>query len=49
VAVYLGGRMRDAHVNVSLLFQCAAVVLLVCCVLVLCVKPRKPAGGGGVA
>jgi hypothetical protein len=46
LAIYAGGKMRDAHLNVSLLFQCAAAGLLVCAVLMLFVKPRRAAESG---
>ncbi|MBK8091959.1 MAG: MFS transporter [Verrucomicrobiaceae bacterium] len=42
ITVYLGGVLRDAHISVSALFQAAAVGLLVCGVLMVCVKPQKP-------
>ena len=43
--IYIGGAMRDAQINLNLLFQCAAAGLLVCAVLMLLVRPlaeRKP-------
>ena len=42
ITVYLGGVLRDAHISVSALFQAAALGLLVCGVLMVCVKPQKP-------
>ena len=38
----LGGAMRDAQVNVSLLFTVAAAGLLGCAVLLMGVKPNAP-------
>jgi predicted MFS family arabinose efflux permease len=40
MTVYLGGVLRDAHINVSTLFMAAAAGMLVCGVLMTCVKPR---------
>ncbi|MBL9183213.1 MAG: MFS transporter [Verrucomicrobiaceae bacterium] len=40
VTVYLGGVLRDAHISVSTLFMAAAAGMLVCGVLMTCVKPR---------
>ena len=42
----LGGAMRDAQVNVSLLFTVAAAGLLGCAVLLMGVKPNAPRGAG---
>lgn len=40
--IYIGGAMRDAQVNVSMLFTVAAAGLLGCAVLLMCVKPNAP-------
>jgi MFS family permease len=40
LTIYIGGELRDAHINVSALFQAAAVGLLVCGVLLLFIQPR---------
>jgi hypothetical protein len=40
IAIYIGGAMRDAQVNVSILFTDAAAGLLGCAVLLMFVKPR---------
>jgi MFS family permease len=40
VTVYAGGAMRDSHFNLSILYQIAAAVLLVCGAVLLLVKPR---------
>ena len=40
LTVYLGGVLRDAHISVGTLFQAAAVGMLVCGVLMICVRPR---------
>ncbi len=39
LTIYAGGALRDAHVNLSLLFQFAAGSLLVCAVLLFMVRP----------
>ena len=39
VTIYLGGVLRDAHLNVATLFQTAAAGLLVCALLLLAVRP----------
>ena len=41
LTIYAGGAMRDAHINVSTLFQYAAAGTLVCAVLMLFVKPLR--------
>jgi MFS family permease len=38
-AIYAGGALRDAHINVSTLFEIAAAALLLCGLLLLLVKP----------
>lgn len=40
ITVYLGGVLRDAHLNVSTLFMAAAAGILVCGVLMVFVKPQ---------
>jgi predicted MFS family arabinose efflux permease len=45
LTVYIGGVLRDAQINVSTLFQCAAGGLLVCGVLMMLVKPTQQAKG----
>ena len=40
-SIYLGGALRDAHVNVSVLFQIASACLLVCALLLYLVKPQQ--------
>jgi predicted MFS family arabinose efflux permease len=45
LTIYLGGVLRDAHINVATLFQTAAVGLLVCAVLMMLVKPAQRSGG----
>ena len=39
LAIYAGGALRDAHVDVSRVFQCAAAGLVMCVVLFAFVKP----------
>ena len=46
VTIYVGGAMRDAQINVSLLFTIAAAGLLGCAVLLMGVKPNAPRGAG---
>jgi MFS family permease len=41
ITIYVGGALRDAHVNVSMLFVCAAAGLLVCGVLLMFVRPNR--------
>jgi MFS family permease len=41
LTVYLGGALRDAQVNVSLIFYFAAFSLLVCAGLLQAIKPRR--------
>jgi MFS family permease len=43
LSIYVGGALRDAHVNVSNLFLAAAISLFVCAGLVFLVKPRQTA------
>lgn len=43
ITVYLGGVLRDAHINVSTLFMAAAAGMLVCGVLMISVKPTASA------
>ena len=42
VTIYIGGALRDAKINVSALFQAAAIGLLVCGALLLFIRPREP-------
>ena len=46
ITIYIGGAMRDAHVNVSLLFTIAAAGLLGCAILLIWVKPNAPRNAG---
>lgn len=41
ITVYLGGVLRDAHISVSTLFMAAAAGMLVCGVLMTCVKTQS--------
>lgn len=45
LTIYAGGVLRDAHVNVSLIFQCAGAGLLLCAVLMFLVKPSRTSEG----
>jgi hypothetical protein len=43
--IYAGGMLRDAHVNVSRVFQFGALTIAVCAVLLWFIKPRPAATG----
>ncbi len=43
ITIYAGGVLRDAHVDVSRVFQFAAVSILVCVVLLAFIKPQATA------
>ena len=43
ITIYAGGVLRDAHVDVSRVFQFAAVSILVCIVLLAFIKPQATA------
>jgi MFS family permease len=45
-ATYAGGALRDAHVDLSRIFQFAAASLALCAVLLLFIKPMRPAADG---
>jgi MFS family permease len=40
ITIYVGGKLRDAHVDISHIFECAAVGMAICAILLLCMKPR---------
>lgn len=42
VAIYVGGALRDAHVDLSRIFQFAAFSMIACIVLLFFVKPKAP-------
>ena len=44
LTIFVGGALRDAHIDVNRVFQFSALSLLVCATLLLFVKPRTPAG-----
>ncbi|MBI3880090.1 MAG: MFS transporter [Verrucomicrobia bacterium] len=48
-AAYFGGALRDAHVNLSVLFLLAALNMLVCAAVMFCVKPAKADADGPLA
>jgi predicted MFS family arabinose efflux permease len=48
-AAYFGGAMRDAKVNLSVLFALAAVNMLICAVVMFSVKPAKADADGPIA
>ena len=41
LGIYAGGILRDSHVNLSLLFQLASLLLIICAALVYAIKPEK--------
>ena len=41
VGIYAAGRLRDAQVNLSLVFQCASILMVASALLLYLVKPRK--------
>jgi len=43
--IYAGGMLRDAHVNISRVFQFGALTIAVCAVLLWFIKPRRAATG----
>ena len=43
--IYAGGMLRDAHVNISHVFQFGALTIAVCAVLLWFIKPRRAATG----
>ncbi len=43
LSIYAGGALRDAHVNVSRMFQFAALTIVVCAALLYFVKPQAQA------
>jgi hypothetical protein len=45
-AIYAGGALRDAHVDPSRIFQFAAASLALCAMLLLFIKPMRPAADG---
>ena len=38
--IYAGGALRDKHIDLSILFQAAAAIMLVCVLLLFLIKPR---------
>jgi MFS family permease len=44
LTIFVGGALRDAHIDVNRVFQFSALSLLVCATLLLFVKPRTPTG-----
>lgn len=43
LTIYVGGALRDADVNITNVFECGALGLLVCAVLLWFIKPRLAA------
>lgn len=39
-SIYIGGVVRDAHINITTMFNCGALGLLICAVLLWAIKPR---------
>ena len=48
-AAYFGGAMRDAKVNLSVVFALAAVNMLICAAVMFSVKPAKAGADGPIA
>jgi predicted MFS family arabinose efflux permease len=48
-AAYFGGAMRDAKVNLSVLFMILAFNMLVCAAVMFCVKPANAGADGPIA
>ncbi len=46
MAPYLGGVLRDAKVNLSVLFLFVALTMFICAAVMFCVKPAQSEGGG---
>ena len=40
LTIYAGGALRDAHVDIIHVFECGAAGLLVCTILLWCIRPR---------
>lgn len=43
LTIYVGGALRDAHVNITVVFNCGAAGLFVCAILLWYIKPRVAA------
>lgn len=41
ITIYVGGALRDANVNVRHMFEFSAGGLVVCAILLLCIRPKK--------
>ena len=41
ISLYAGGALRDAHIDFSLLFRFASVMMLVCAFILFSLKPRQ--------
>lgn len=44
IGLYAGGMLRDANVNLSNIFRTAAIIMLVCAVILYMIKPKITAG-----
>lgn len=44
IGLYAGGVLRDAHVNLDVMFRVAAFSLLICAGLLYMIRPKQPAG-----
>ncbi len=43
LTIYIGGAVRDAHIPITVMFNCGAVGLFICAGLLWSIKPRAPA------
>jgi sugar phosphate permease len=43
IGIYVGGALRDKHIDLSIMFQAAAGVMLICVLLLFLIKPRLKA------
>lgn len=44
IGIYAGGILRDKHINISILFQTAAAIMLICVLLLFLIKPTVKSG-----
>lgn len=40
LTIYIGGALRDAQIEVGIIFECAAMVTIICAGLLACITPR---------
>lgn len=46
VGIYAGGVLRDRHIDVSSLFQVAAVLMVLCAIILFRIRPKPETAGG---